>query len=241
VALSVQVLTFPIALYYFHQFPVYFFITGISAVVSAMFILGSGLVLLLLACFSFYPVPGYILLDKLISFLIESTYWVNNLPFGLIRNIYFDEIMVALAFAGIGGLIAYFSLRKKTGIIATIIFICFLFVYRAQHKINHYRNGEIVVYDMTFDMIDIIYEGKCYSFADERLTDLNRKYAAENYRIARHVEEVIELQNRAELNYLLLQNRNELQTFSFKSFVRPTRNQNFKESIEKYKETGQLN
>ncbi len=76
VALSAQILTMPLGLYYFHQFPTYFWLSNWLVIPLATVLLGGGLLLLALS-----PLPmvaGY--LGKLLHWLI---YWQNKLIVGI--------------------------------------------------------------------------------------------------------------------------------------------------------------
>jgi competence protein ComEC len=87
VTLAVQVLTFPICIYYFHQFPVLFLITNLVAIPLATIILIAELFLVSFSWLSF--VGTY--MGKLISYLIELlnkfVVNVNSCSFATIENL----------------------------------------------------------------------------------------------------------------------------------------------------------
>ena len=56
VALAAQLTTFPISIYYFHQFPLYFWLSGLVVVTAASFILGLGILLFLVQAVPFLSV-----------------------------------------------------------------------------------------------------------------------------------------------------------------------------------------
>lgn len=74
VTLAAQLATFPLGLYYFHQFPTYFFISNLLAVPLAFLILAATLLMLLL-----HGVPGIgVLLGWLVKWLtLGLNYWVQ--------------------------------------------------------------------------------------------------------------------------------------------------------------------
>jgi competence protein ComEC len=87
VALSVQILTLPICIYYFQQFPVLFLITNVVAIPLATIILFAELLLL---SFSWVAFAGSCL-GKLITYLTgcmdHFILWINGFPFAVINNI----------------------------------------------------------------------------------------------------------------------------------------------------------
>jgi competence protein ComEC len=98
VALAAQLTTFPLSLYYFHQFPVYFLLTGLFVVSLAAGILYLAVALLLL---SWWPVVAS-LLAKLLYLLLflnnALVFGVQSLPFGLIRAVWISATLVVLLY-----------------------------------------------------------------------------------------------------------------------------------------------
>lgn len=90
VTISAQVLTVPICLYYFHQFPTYFLVANLVAVPLSSVIL---LIEIILCALSFLPLVAEqigIILYWLIRFM---NFWIERvelLPFALIQSISFD-------------------------------------------------------------------------------------------------------------------------------------------------------
>ncbi|MCP4441622.1 MAG: ComEC family competence protein [Aureispira sp.] len=70
VSLAAQIATLPIGLYYFHQFPVYFWLSGFVVIPAATMILSLGLALLV---FSWVPVVG-----TGIAYLLNWVLWLMN-------------------------------------------------------------------------------------------------------------------------------------------------------------------
>jgi len=83
VSAAAQILTFPVCIYYFHQFPNLFLISNIIAVPLATIILYSAILLL---AFSWLPFVGP-LLGKLVGWLTwilnKSILWINDLSFAV--------------------------------------------------------------------------------------------------------------------------------------------------------------
>ncbi len=219
VALSVQILTFPIALFYFHQFPIYFFITGISAVFLAMLILASGLVLLVLSIIPVSLEPLFTIYDFLLSTLVNSTRYIQDLPFALIKNIRFDQLTLILVFVAIVAFSVYFLQANRRALILGMVATCIVLTYNSVMKIRNYTKSEIIVYDTKYPLVDIISAANCYTFADQRLNEKNIKYATENYRLSRRIEDVHIIQSKEELEHLLVTNGHRMKDFEFKSYL----------------------
>lgn len=112
-ALAAQLATFPLCIFYFHQFPVYFLIVNPIVIGLSSAALPIGLLFLLLSW-----IPG---LNDFMAFWLETTTWLLNesvvqverLPHAVWRHLHFTG-WEAVGFAGlILALLALFHTRRK--------------------------------------------------------------------------------------------------------------------------------
>lgn len=90
-SLAAQIFTFPLTIYYFHQFPIYFWLSGILAVPLAFFILTTGILFLI---FSWVP-----LVNIFLGYLLEEGITTLNGWILLIREfpvMVVDRIWISL-------------------------------------------------------------------------------------------------------------------------------------------------
>ena len=101
ITLSVQVLTLPITMYYFHQFPTYFLIANFIWVpLSTLLMLGGIIALLFYKLLPFVSFLIVYLTEKIIDFGLWIFTIISNLPYYFIENIYiFPELLVAIYIA----------------------------------------------------------------------------------------------------------------------------------------------
>jgi competence protein ComEC len=105
VTLSVQILTLPICIYYFHQFPVLFLITNLAAIPLATIILFAELFLLVFSWISFVASSVGKFIGCLICCMDHFILWINCLPFAVIDNISISIFTTAILY----GIIISFS------------------------------------------------------------------------------------------------------------------------------------
>lgn len=118
VAIAAQLTTFPLSLYYFHQFPLYFLLTGLVVVLAASFILGLGIALFLLH----WIAP----LGALLGILLNGVLWLNNafiftiqkLPGHLLSGIWINEWLLLFLFAALFFLAWYSAHRRNVYLFA---------------------------------------------------------------------------------------------------------------------------
>ncbi len=197
VSIAAQILIFPISVFYFHQFPTYFILSGISAVFLATFILGLGLLLL---CLNGVPFLGDILsviYSKLLEAFIQIIAAIQSLPFNSVDGVYISKSSVILLYLLIGTLMMIISLNPKNYkdvfqpkltrkrmskiIIATCVILLLsnsiYFTFRTKN------NLELIVYDISKDTaLDIFYGDELFTIRSENLEEKKEDFAANSFR-----------------------------------------------------------
>ncbi len=180
VTLAAQLLTTPVSIFHFHQFPVYFLITNLLAVPL------SSLVVLLeigLCAVSFIPVlakPLGIVLHWLIYTMNGFIEHMEGLPFSLWNGIQIN-ITQALFLYGIIIALACWLLQKNKTALFTGLFCLFIFLgIRAYSFVHANQQQKLIVYNIPrHQAIDFI-NGRNYFFkgdsgllTDKTLQDFN--------------------------------------------------------------------
>ena len=137
ISLAAQVFTFPICIYYFHQFPNYFLITNIIAVPLSSVILFMEISLVAL---SWIPWLGE-LLGKLVGVLLwlmnQIILWVSRLPFSVWEKIPATLVSTALLYLLVFCLCSWLMQKSK------IAFRLFLFTLLAFTLLQSYGEWKI--------------------------------------------------------------------------------------------------
>jgi competence protein ComEC len=124
VSLAAQIGTFVISIYYFHQFPVYFWISNYIVIPSATLLLYGALLFFI---FSGIPAISDIIakiLALITKIMNQSVEAIEQLPGSVISNIWIDKITMILLFAIIVASIFMISKKQfKTIIISLAILI----------------------------------------------------------------------------------------------------------------------
>ena len=181
VTLSAQVLTLPIVLYYFHQFPNLFLFTNFIAVPLSGFILYGELLLLVFA-----KIPALALwIGKCISFLIAQMDGLiertDSIPFSVTDNIQMGLAQVILLYFAICYL-AFWLLHKRThAFITGLSFMCIFFLLYRYTRFQQLQQHKLIVYNIPkYTAIDLI-EGSRYLFAGDSV--LNDQPALERFHL----------------------------------------------------------
>ncbi len=167
VTIAAQILTLPISIYHFHQFPTHFLLTNFVAVpLSSLILLGE----IFLCLISFIPAVA-LFVGKILSWLI----WIMNsyiekieaLPFSLWDGLQIDTIQVILLFIFIAG-ISYWMLEKtKNGLKIGLSALLSFFILRSFSFWEKSKQQKIIVYNVPqHQAIDFI-NGRHFFFAGD--------------------------------------------------------------------------
>ncbi len=170
VALSAQLITFPVCIYYFHQFPNLFLLTNLFAVPLSTVILFSEIFLI---SFSWIPFIS-ILTGKLVGILVWSMNFIietcNGLSFSLWDNIYSNIFTTWLLYICIFSFCFWLLDNKKKGLkISLMAFIAFSFLHMSA-KIKTAQQKKLVIYDVPqHQAVDFIAGDTYYTLGDSIL------------------------------------------------------------------------
>jgi len=110
VSLSAQLGVLPLSLYYFHQFPVYFFIANMLIIPLLFIILFYGFSYIILALTGIVIPESNLIFDFLLSLILQINRWIASLESALITQIRFSPAMLLVSF---GLIILLYQILKK--------------------------------------------------------------------------------------------------------------------------------
>ena len=191
VTIAAQILTIPISIYHFHQFPNYFLFTNILAVpLSSLIVLGE----ILLCTVSFVPLLAKytgIALHWLIWLMNSFVEHMENLPFSLWDSLYFSISQLILLYAFIAGISIWLLQKSKTGLKAGLIFLFGFMILRSWSFYQSAQQQKIIVYNVPqHTAIDFI-DGRHYSFAGDSILlkdDFLRNFHLKSSRILHRID-----------------------------------------------------
>lgn len=147
-SIAAQIATFPISLYYFHQFPNLFLISNLIIIPASDFVLYLGM----LICVTFkipfvFDIVGW-LFNFLLVWINKFVYFIDSLPFALIEEIQVTQTEMYLIYALIAlALLYYFSPKGKYGVWLLAVFMIYSFV-RVFRLLQNENQTQIVCYSV---------------------------------------------------------------------------------------------
>jgi len=172
VTLSAQILTLPVSIYYFHQFPNLFLITNMIAVpLSSIIVVGE----IFLCCFSIFPFLSMnfgALLNYLIVLMNGFVLYMDSLPFALWTGLLINFNQLLLLYSAIASFSGFVLYKKKKYLIPALLCLLMVGCIGFWTKWNAQQQVLMIVYHPgRYTAIDFI-EGRKASFiGDQNMID----------------------------------------------------------------------
>ncbi|HKI90069.1 MAG TPA: ComEC/Rec2 family competence protein, partial [Draconibacterium sp.] len=190
VSIAAQLATFPITLFYFNQFPTYFWLANLLVIPAVSILIPLGLSLLIFAKLPFIAT----LLSAIINFLIQGIYLIlkqiEQLPFSVFHaSIQPIELIFLL---GLLLSLLFFLKQPRTRYINTgLICVLLLFISATFLKATRLNEKEIIVYNYPDNTILQLINGKNNYVISEKEIEKN-EYA---HNLLRATGEKLHLEN----------------------------------------------
>ncbi len=141
VSLAAQLLTFPIGIFYFHQFPNYFILSNLLIIpITSLALIG----LIALLVFQMLPFLA-ILLGKALLYLIQFNNWlvkgIDQLPYSYINGLHFDIVQMLMMY-GLLFLFLAFCIHKNKAIVLSFLGVSIgfgLYLNSLQYKFSQQK------------------------------------------------------------------------------------------------------
>ena len=191
VSLAAQIMIFPVTIYYFHQFPSYFAISGIIAVPLVTIIIYSGTLLIIFeaicSSINILLAPLFTLLIKWLNVCIE---WISELPYSKIENIWISDIGLLLMILSIIFLIVWLEVRRIGFFYSLLVCLILIVIENRIDYFNASEKHDVIVYD-TYGgyLVDIIEKKSLWSIKFGDLSQKNIDFAAKNNRIKHRLDQ----------------------------------------------------
>ncbi len=176
VSIAAQLITFPLGLLYFHQFPNYFLLSNLVVIPISTIIIYVAIAMLVFSPIHFICAWLTKLLIALLWLINSSVMWIEKLPYALIEGISISIFQTWLIYILVLSVILFFSFKDKS--ILSVFFIAIIFFIGTEilEKTKQINQKKIIVYSIPNESaIDIIDGRKSILLASDKLSnDENR-------------------------------------------------------------------
>jgi competence protein ComEC len=180
VGISAQLLTVPLTLFYFHQFPNYFIITNIGMMVLAAMVLGTGM--LLFSIHWIKPIVSLVgvILGTSISVMMFFVQFVENIPGAVAKGFTLSGTHVLLLY--LSALISWIYRSKSKYLIVSISGFIVIFCSIQYDRYSNLNAKEIIVFNANHLVLTVKNKNQIvclHNFKEEKKKQL--EYLVEGY------------------------------------------------------------
>jgi len=191
VSVAAQILTSPISIFYFHQFPNYFLLGNLSVIFLSFCVMVNGIIVL---AFSFFP-----WLFRITSFclewLIKAMNWIisqiQSLPGAVSHNLHLSLTETILLYILI--FLLYFAILKRKKSLLFAFLTCSLvtiFLYNFDLYEIKNKGGQIILFSTSKSSALLFQNGRHGILLSDSITNeqcAEYQYSIKNYAIANHL------------------------------------------------------
>ena len=169
VSLAAQMLTFPVCIYYFHQFPNLFLITNIIAVPLSTVILFVEIALVAMAGVPYINVYLGKLTEWLVWLMNKIIVSINGLPFAVWNMIHTSLILTLILYAIVIGLSGWLLQKEKRMLQFTLLNVVAYLMLLAFNNWQGKNQQQFIVYNIPHHRAIDIAEGDHYHFIGDSI------------------------------------------------------------------------
>lgn len=189
-SISAQVFILPLSLFYFHQFPVYFILSSIAAISIATVMIPVGGLVIILAFFNIDIQYLDLLLNWLSQSMYDVTFYFDQIPFTVIKSIWFSPIHLVLLSMGILSFAIYAYVKRFNWILMSLTCMLSLSLLCCYNLISQKHQVALSNYERDEGITDIIIGQKAYEITNKSLSAQKLLFVTRDYRHANGVQEV---------------------------------------------------
>ncbi len=197
VSCAAQLSTMPLTLFYFHQFPVYFWLTNMYVIPLVSVIIWLAVVFLVVS----FITPLMTLLGKILSWLVfilyESVAITEKLPFSLIENIHVNAVQSVLLFSLVVSFALLLMHRRMSHLWLFLSLLVIFELSSLQKNVSWHNQRAIMVGALRNHPAIHLVEGRKAVFVTDQPVSFNEaqvRYAFDEYWIRSGVKENLQVQ-----------------------------------------------
>ncbi len=145
ISIAAQIATFPLGLYYFHQYPSLFMLSNLMVIPCVSIILHLGIGFIIVAPFSYQIGQLFSkLIEIYIQFMANAVNTIQHIPFAFFDTVHITLIQTFILYVGIIIISVTIKYRWKFGLV--LCFCCVLFFISEDWRyLQHSRLPEVVI------------------------------------------------------------------------------------------------
>ncbi len=148
VAIAAQIVTIPFTIYYFHQFPIYFWLSNLFMTpVSSIVIIG-GMIMLLIFFIPYINNIVAFVVSKMIYVMNFGVSWIESLPYSIVKGLYIDELQFFILLLILLAILFFSEFKSVNILIFIMTMTCVFLIMNINNLCKQNAQKEIVIYSI---------------------------------------------------------------------------------------------
>ncbi|WP_299432753.1 ComEC/Rec2 family competence protein [uncultured Aquimarina sp.] len=182
VTISAQLGLLPLTLFYFHQFPLLFFIANLIIIPLLGFLLGFGILVMTLAEIGILPDWMAATFGGCIDVMNSIVHWVSKQETYLITDITFSWRMLIIGYTLIISLVFTFKKFKLNRIFAvttSVAFLLFIFIYEKKLHLN--KEELVIFHNHRNTTLSVLHHQNVRVYSKDSISEITKSYLFKGY------------------------------------------------------------
>ncbi len=190
VSIAAQLGTMPISIYYFHQFPNYFFITNIFVIPLASIILYLAVALLVLHYTLTFVATFFAYTLKLsLKILLTIVGLINQIPYSTTTDIYISASQNIILYVVIIGLLLFWIKNNVNFLYVLLVSFAIFLLINFDIKYKNSISNELVIFNNYKQLTISVLDGKSNYILTDTTNTKSLEYLTKAYRIKKQADE----------------------------------------------------
>jgi len=167
ISVAAQIGTFPISIYYFHQFPTYFWISNFVVIPAAYIIIGATFLFFLFSSVSWLASSFSIILTFITKATVLMLIQIEKLPYALIEGLSLSGVQVIMLLFLLFFLMIFIKKNYHPAFFMCLILTCIIETDGFIQKIKVINQKKVLVYSPDRHIVQFINGRKNYIITDK--------------------------------------------------------------------------
>ena len=190
VTIAAQIATTPFTIYYFHQFPIYFWLSNLFMTpISSVVIIG-GMIMLLVFFIPYVNSLVAFFVSKMIYLMNMVVFGIESLPYSIIKGLYIDNLQFCVLLLMLLAVLFLAEFKSKKMLFLVMMSMCIIGVLNVNKLFRQRNQKEVVIYSINnMTAIDFIHGRSHVLLADTTFIsdEAAFSYNIENFLVSRGV------------------------------------------------------
>lgn len=167
VTIAAQIATAPFTIYYFHQFPIYFWLSNLFMTPISSVVIMGGMIMLLIFFVPYVNVAVALIVSKMIYVMNFGVSWIESLPYSIIKGLYVNDIQFVVLLIALLLLLLLIECKDIKMLLSIMIMSCIFLIVNVDINLKRNKQKEMVIYSINnMTAIDFINGGEHLILSD---------------------------------------------------------------------------